>query len=103
MVIWIEVKEQGGVLDIRRASSVWDIDSDSWFKSINATPKVDLSILGDTITGKVLLDHTKLPNAQSFRVYARLYDKSLDLEGRLLQDDSFRLTQDDSTRLQQDQ
>lgn len=73
IVIWIETFEEGGISDIRRISSLYPTSSDTWFKSTDTSNKVVVSKVGSVLTGKVLIDHTKLPDNDCFTVYARIY------------------------------
>ena len=75
VVIWIETFEAGGIKDIRRISSLYDVGGDSWFKSVDASDKVVVtSPSSGVFRGEAILDHTKLPTNQCFTVYARFYD-----------------------------
>ena len=79
IVIWIETKEQGGILDIRQISSVNSTTSDSWFKSIDTSNKVVKNKTLAIYTGEALIDYTKLPNNTDYTMYARLYDRAASL------------------------
>lgn len=68
IVIWIETYEKGGINDIRRASSVYQ-NFNTFFKL-----PVTKSNTGNVYTGTSLFDFTKLPSAQKFTVYARIYE-----------------------------
>jgi len=74
IVIWIEVKEIGGISDIRRFSSVYEAGTDTWFKSVDASNKVVKAKVGSVYTGECIVDYTKLPDNAEFTIYARLYD-----------------------------
>lgn len=75
VVMGIEVYEEGGIEGRRRFSSVWEADSETWFKSVDDTDKVLLSIDGNTITATALVDFSKLPlDKSTFKITARIYD-----------------------------
>ena len=75
MVIWIEVFEEGGVAGSRRISSVYQYDSDTWFESVDATKKIKLSLLGNTVKGECLIDNAQIPlNKQQFKITARIFE-----------------------------
>jgi len=93
IVIWIEVKEQGGISDIRRISSVYETGTDSWFKSTDSSNKVVKNKVGSVYTGEALIDATKIPDEQEFTIYARLYDASVGTitDGKLLESGDLKL------------
>ncbi len=74
IVIWIETYESGGISGIRRISSAYELDSQSWFKSIDTSNKVVVANTGSTFTGTCLIDYTKIPKNTKYTIYARLYD-----------------------------
>lgn len=74
IVIWIETFESGGINDIRRASSAYEVDSQSWFKSVDTSNKVKITKTGSTFLGEILIDYTKLPQNTAYNIYARIYD-----------------------------
>jgi len=87
IVIWIEVYESGGISDIRRISSVYEIGDNSWFKSIDSSNKVFKDMSGAVFTGECLIDSSKIPDEAQFTIYARLYDKTEDpVSGKLRED-----------------
>jgi len=77
IVIWIETKEQGGILDIRQISSVNSTTSDSWFKSTDTSNKVVKNKTLAVYTGEALIDYTKLPSNTDYTMYARLYNRAV--------------------------
>lgn len=77
IVIWIEPKEGGGIADIRRISSKYELDSQSWFQSIDSSNKVVKANPSTGVyTGTALIDNNKIPNINDFTIYARIYDPS---------------------------
>lgn len=74
MVIWIETYENGGIKDIRRISSEYELDSQSWFKSTDSSNKIVITKSTMQFTGTCILDGTKLPQNTQFQIYARVYD-----------------------------
>ena len=74
IVIWIETFELGGISDIRRISSFYELDSNSWFKSSDTSNKVVITKVGNVFTGTCLVDYTKLPSNTKFTIYARIYE-----------------------------
>jgi hypothetical protein len=76
ITMWIEVKELGGIAGIRRISSVYVFDSQSWFDSIDGSGKVVVATPSAGVyTGEAYVDNTKLPTNKNYTVYARLYHK----------------------------
>jgi hypothetical protein len=76
--ILIEVFESGGIEGQRRMSSIWSSDSDTWFKSINGSDKVVLSLAttvssNDTIKATVNVGADLIPSSSKFSITARLY------------------------------
>lgn len=76
IVIWIETYEAGGISGIRRISSAYELDGQSWFKSIDSSNKVVVTQDGAVFTGTCLVDHSKLPTNARYSIYARIYDKT---------------------------
>ena len=77
IVIWIETFEEGGISDIRRISSIYEISSNSWFKSTDSSNKVVVTTpSAGVFRGECLLDNTKIPSNTKFTVYGRLYEKT---------------------------
>lgn len=74
MVIWIHVYEQNGISSIRRMSSFYENDSQSWFSSTDTSNKVVLAKTGAVYTGQCYIDYTKLPTNAQYTIYARLYE-----------------------------
>jgi hypothetical protein len=96
VVMGIEVFEEGGELGRRRLTSAWPSDGDTWFKSIDISDRVVLSLNGNTVKATCLVDFTKLPiNKQKFKITARIY--SLDGEdlkgGKITEDGDWKLTE----------
>ena len=73
MAVWIETYEAGGVDDIRRITSLYPLSEKSWFKSVDGSGLTEVTKIGNTLIGRALLDHTKLPSNEKFTVYARIY------------------------------
>lgn len=74
VVFGIEVFEQGGIAGRRRISSVYPLE-DTWFKSVDNSNKIVLSLSGNTITAKALIDNTLIPlNVRAFKITARIYE-----------------------------
>jgi hypothetical protein len=74
IVIWIHVYEQGGISSIRRISSFYETDNQTWFESTDTSNKVVVAKSGSTFTGQCYLDYTKLPTNSQYTIYARLYE-----------------------------
>ncbi len=91
VVIWAEAKEAGGITGRTRISSKYVVDSGSWFKSVDTSNKVKLTIVGNNVKAEALLDYTKLPAYDSLRVYARIYENNYTGEGLLLESGDFLL------------
>ncbi len=66
--LWIETYEQGGIGDVRRASTVYP-NFNSFFKI-----PVTKNVSGNVFTGESLFDFAKLPKVAKFTVYARIYE-----------------------------
>jgi len=75
IVFWIGRKEIDGIENVRRASSKWELDADSWFKSIDTSNKVVIeNPSAGVYTGTILVDNSKIPTDSDMRIYARIYD-----------------------------
>ena len=88
IVIWIETFESGGQSDIRRISSEWDNDSQSWFvdnKVVITNPSAGV------YKGTAYIDSSKLPQNTQYTLYARIYDMNV-------VEDVLRITNDDIIR-----
>lgn len=72
---WIEVFEQGGSDKNRTASTVYDLDSLTWFKSIDGSNKILKEKTGSVYTATILVDSDLIPSNIKFRIYSRLHDK----------------------------
>ena len=91
IVIWIETFEDGGISDIRRISSLYDVGPDSWFKSVDTSNKtVVTSPSPGVFRGEAILDHTKLPTNKKFTVYARYYDTTTPAPKQFQDGDGFQ-------------
>lgn len=97
IAIWIETYESGGIADIRRSSSAYELDSQSWFKSVDTSDKVKITKTGSTFVGEILIDYTKLPANTEFEIYARIYDNlgGCDADS-ILDEDGFCLADEDA-------
>jgi len=73
MVIWIERFEASGVSEIRRISSLYVLDSGSWFLSTDGSGLVVLDENAGVYTGECLVNSALLPPANKYTIYARLY------------------------------
>lgn len=101
VLIWAEAKEAGGIAGRERISSLYDVSSDSMFESINATPRVKLTIVGQTVKAEAVINNTKIPaGIDSLEVYARLYEVMPPFTFFKIQtDNSFKLQTDNSKKL----
>lgn len=88
VVLRVEVYEQGGISGQRRMSSKYASDADTWFKSIDSSNKVVLSLSGNTVIAKALIDNSKIPfSASEFKITARIYEgTSAPIAGKQFQD-----------------
>jgi hypothetical protein len=90
MVLWIERFESSGVQEIRRISSVYLLDSGSWFLSSDGSGLVVVTLVGSTFTGTCRINDALLPVASKYRIYARLYHKpTLSIGDKIFQDADF--------------
>jgi hypothetical protein len=104
MVIWIEVFEEGGINGSRRISSVYEYDSDTWFKSTDASKKIVLSLLGNTVKGVCLIDYNQIPlDKKKFKITSRIYEITPDTDSKWFQDGNEFIFQDANTYTFQDQ
>jgi hypothetical protein len=101
IVIWAEGYEGGGITEITRISSVYDVTSVSAFKSVDDSNKVIVTQDGDTFIGEALLNFDKIKNFSRITLYARLYHPVVDIEefARITNDEILRYTTDDQVRL----
>lgn len=77
IVFRIGRKELDGIDAVRRASSKYELDPGSWFKSIDTSNKVVVENPSAGIyTGTILVDNTKIPQFPNFTIQARIYDPS---------------------------
>jgi len=104
--VGIEVYEEGGVSGRRRISSVWTLDSDTWFLSTDGSGKVVKTLQtqvnpGDLIEASMYVDFSKIPlNKDYFKITARLYDgNSLSPLARVDEHDVDRFTEDSDLRI----
>ncbi len=74
IVIWIEPYEGAGIDVIRMISSFQDVSPDSWFKSVDTSNRVVIDKTGSVFTGTCLVNYSKLPQNNKYKIYARLYD-----------------------------
>lgn len=105
--IWIEVYEDqsAGPTGSRRISSVWVLDSDTWFLSTDGSGKIVKTLFtdlnsDDQIEASMYVDFTKIPlNKKEFKIMARLYDGlSAFSIARVTESGDLRLTEDSDTR-----
>ena len=100
IVIWIETFESGGILDIRRISSLYDVDNQSWLKSFDTSNKVVITKSGSTFTGTCTIDYKKLPANDQFTIYARIYDLAAGCaDNNITDQDSFCLIDQDGNSI----
>jgi len=102
MVLWCESFEGGGITEIKRISSVYDVNSLSCWKGVGLLKKVEITKNINTFTGKAILDYTKIPQGQKVTVYARIYEvENTDIPdgGRITSDNILRQTSDDYIRV----
>ena len=97
IVMWIETFESGGVGDIRRISSVYNNDAQSWFienKVVITNPSSGVFV------GKAKIDNTKLPKNNKYTIYARIYELNLIPDNaRITNDNIIRITIDNFNRV----
>jgi hypothetical protein len=100
MVIWAEGYEGGGVSEITRISSVYDVISSSAFRSIDGSDRLKVTVVGDVFTGEALLRFDKIQNLSQLTLYARIYE-IIDIpeDARVTNDFILRIIGDGSARL----
>jgi hypothetical protein len=101
IVIWGESFEGGGISEITRISSVYNVNSASIFKSVDTTNKVKVTNVGSVFTGEAIIDGSKIQNLSKLTLYARIYypyDPIDDL-GRVTNDFILRETNDGQIRI----
>jgi hypothetical protein len=100
IVIWAEGFEGGGITEITRISSQFDVTSTSLFKSIDGNNRVVINKTGDVFTGTALLNGDKLKNLSKLTLYARIYELQDILDhARITNDFILRYTNDGQVRL----
>lgn len=97
--IGIEVFEQGGIQGRRRMSSEWESDADTWFISLNNDGKTELTLVGDTIEARALIDFSKIPVTTSFKIAARIYEIETEATTKLTEDGDPKLTEDGTYKI----
>ena len=102
IVIWLESFEGGGITDIRRISSVYDVISLSPFKGVEGLNTVKITKNINTFTGEALIDFSKLPSGQKVTLYARIYEIEGDPipdGGRITNNNELRVTNNGYVRV----
>lgn len=100
IVIWGESYEGGGVTEITRISSLYDVTSASVFKSIDDSNRVVINKTGDVFTGTAIISGDKIKNLSKMSLYARIYELQDVLDyGRVTNDFILRYTNDGQVRL----
>lgn len=97
--IGIEVFEQGGIQGRRRMSSEWESDADTWFISLNNDDKTELTLVGDTVEARALIDFSKIPVTTSFKIAARIYEIETEATTKLTEDGDPKLTEDGTYKI----
>jgi len=85
IVLWIELYENGGITDIRRLSSIYSSDENSWFVEDKVTVTNPSS---GVYVGTATIDYSKLPLNSQFAVYGRIYEANVTPDIYLLTNDS---------------
>lgn len=100
IVIWAEGYEGGGVSEVSRISSAYEVTDISAFKSVDTSNKVKLTKTLNVFTGEALLNFNKINNLSKLSLYARIYVLQDTLEvDRITNDFILRVTNDGQTRL----
>ena len=102
MVLWYETYEGGGITEIKRISSVYDVNSLSCWKGVGLLKRVEITKNINIFTGRAILDYSKLSDIQRSTVYARIYevsDPNIPDGGRITNDNILRATNDDEIRI----
>jgi hypothetical protein len=96
IVIWGEGFEGGGISEITRISSKYDVIGSSMFKSIDGSDKVKVTKTGNVFTGEALIKGDKIANLSKITLYARIYHPvdNIEDDARVTNDFSDRLTND---------
>lgn len=104
VVLGLEVFEEGGIEGRRRISSVWVIDADTWWLSVDGSDKAKLTLTGNTVKAEALIDFSKiLLDKQRYKITARLYETVIDTDSKQFQDGGEFVFQDDETYIFEDQ
>ena len=85
VVIRIEAHKIGGIEGSTRISTSNAKDFDTIFVDINSLGTATLYTSGNTIYAECLIDNTKLPNNNVFKISARVYEKPVN-GGKIFQD-----------------
>jgi hypothetical protein len=102
IVLWYETFEGGGITEITRISSIYDVLSTSAWKGIGLLKIVEITKNINIFTGRAILDYSKLPTGQKVTVYARIYEfNNTDVPdgGRITNDNILRATNNDEIRI----
>ncbi len=100
MVLWAEGFEGGGITEITRISSVYEVTDVSCLKSIDTSNKLKVTKTGSVFTGEALLDFSKIQNLSKMTLYARIYEiVEIPEEARVTNDFILRITNDLQVRL----
>jgi hypothetical protein len=101
IVIWGESYEGGGISEITRISSVYEVLDSSMFRSVDDTDKVKVTKTVSTFTGEALIRGDKIANLSKMTLYARIYYPvdDLDESARVTNDFIDRATNDGQIRI----
>ncbi len=100
IVIWAEGFEGGGITEITRISSVYDVIDSSLLKSSDASNKVIMTKDDNVFTGEALIKADKIENLSKLTLYARIYvlEDILD-DSRVTNDFIVRIVNDGQVRI----
>lgn len=101
IVIWAEGFEGGGISEITRISSRYDVEDVSAYRSLDSSKRTVMTKTGSVFTGEALLKFSKVQSYSKVSIYARIYEIESDIEedGRITNDYILRVTNDGQTRL----
>jgi hypothetical protein len=85
IVLWIELYENGGITDIRRLSSLYSSDANSWFVEDKVTVTNPSS---GVYVGTATIDASNLPLNSQFTIYGRIYEANVTPDIYLITNDS---------------
>lgn len=101
IVIWAEGYEGGGITEITRISSVYEVTDVSLFKSLDSSNLVIVSSpLSGVFTGEAIIKADKLQGLSKLSLYARIYEvTAIDESERVTNDYILRITNDGFARI----